>query len=410
MNQDISGLKEQLGQLSEAHSSGALTDEQFEHDKALLERRILDDGTSLDGEPMVGVAVAKDDVATQPASATGSGLGLRMGFSLAIALLVIAVAGYWWLRPSLVVNASLPSAPTAASPHANSSEQLGTMVDKLAARLKDNPDDAAGWAMLARSYGAMSRIPEAVDAYARAVALSKEDGGLLVDYADALAVKNNRSLTGEPMSLIERALKLNPRNVKALAMAGTDAFDRRDYVAAVKFWEQVSEYGGADNLFAQAIQPSLVQARQLAGLPASKLQASSNLGLSVPGAVPAKAASAPATIGHLSGTVTLAPALAREVKPEDTVFIFARAAEGSRMPLAILRKQVKDLPVQFTLDDGMSMSSAGNLTNAGRVIVAARVSKSGQAIPGKGDLFGQSEPVTVGAKDLKIEIRDVVKQ
>jgi cytochrome c-type biogenesis protein CcmH len=241
--------------------------------------------------------------------------------------------------------------------------------------------------------------------------LSKTDSGLMVDYADALAVKNNRTLAGEPMKLITRALKLDPRNVKALAMAGTDAFDRKDYRSAVKFWDQVVEFGGADNLFSQQIQSGLAQARQLSGLPASAPVSSSGPVTPSTGVVgAASAALAAASTGSIQGTVTLASALTREAKPEDTVFVFARAAEGPRMPLAILRKQVKDLPISFILDDSMAMSPAATLSKAGRVVVGARISKSGNAIPEKGDLAGQSAQVTVGAKGLAIEIRDVIKQ
>jgi cytochrome c-type biogenesis protein CcmH len=335
---------------------------------------------------------------------------------LAALIVVVASVGYVLTRTAEPVTgtgaeATAPDAMGAAQPHATNSEQMGAMMDKLAARLKDQPDDAAGWAMLARSYGVLGRSAEAVDAYAKALELSKTDSGLMVDYADALAFKNNRTLAGEPMKLITRALKLDPRNVKALAMAGTDAFDRKDYRAAVRFWEQVVEFGGADNLFAQQLQSGLAEARQLAGLPASAPVTGSSPATASTGAViTAGAASAVAPTGSVQGTVTLASALARETKPEDTVFVFARAAEGPRMPLAILRKQVKDLPISFTLDDSMAMSPAATLSKAGRVVVGARISKSGNAIPEKGDFAGQSAQVNVGAKGLLIEIRDVVKQ
>jgi cytochrome c-type biogenesis protein CcmH len=111
----------------------------------------------------------------------------------------------------------------------------------------------------------------------------------------------------------------------------------------------------------------------------------------------------------VSGTVTLSAALAKQAQPDDTVFIFARTAEGSRMPLAILRKQVKDLPFTFKLDDSMAMSPASALSTASKVIVGARVSKSGNAMPQPGDLSGQSAPVNVGATDVKIEIKEAVK-
>jgi cytochrome c-type biogenesis protein CcmH len=155
-------------------------------------------------------------------------------------------------------------------------------------------------------------------------------------------------------------------------------------------------------VFATQVEPAIAEARNLAGLPpaAKPLDAAPKGGAATP------AAASNATV---SGTVTLSAALAKQAQPDDTVFVFARAAEGSRMPLAILRKQVKDLPITFTLNDSMAMSPASALSTASKVIVGARVSKSGNAMPQAGDLSGQSAPVSVGASGLKIEIKEAVK-
>ncbi|MEQ1657953.1 MAG: c-type cytochrome biogenesis protein CcmI, partial [Hylemonella sp.] len=232
---------------------------------------------------------------------------------------------------------------------------------------------------------------DALKAYERAVALRRDDADLLADYADALALKNKRQLAGEPMKWVERALKADPRNLKALALAGTHAYERKDYKGAVKYWQQLTDYGTPGNELVQQIAPGLAQAREQAGLPAT-------------------AAISPATaLGtSVSGTVTLAPALARQASPDDTVFIYARDAQGSRMPLAILRKQVRDLPLRFTLDDSLAMSPAAKLSGARQVIVEARVSKSGEARAQAGDLSGQTGPVSPGATSLTLEIRDTV--
>jgi cytochrome c-type biogenesis protein CcmH len=322
---------------------------------------------------------------------------------LAVTVVALAGLGYWWKgSPDLAGSAATQAAAggtaeSPATPHATNSDQIAAMTDKLAARLKDQPNDAEGWSMLARSYSVLGKHPEALKAYEKALSLRKDDATLLADYADALAVKNNRSLAGEPMKLIERALKLEPGNLKALALAGTYSFDKKDYAAAVKYWEKAAQTGGPDNPMVQQMLPGLAEARDLAGLPAAS--------------GPLDATPKPSAAGGktVSGSVSLAPALLKQVSPEDTVFIFARASEGSRMPLAILRKQVKDLPIQFSLDDSMAMAPANKLSGAAKVVVGARVSKSGNAMPQPGDFSGQTVAVAVGATALKIEIKDAVK-
>jgi cytochrome c-type biogenesis protein CcmH len=204
---------------------------------------------------------------------------------IAVAVLAVAGAGYWWTGSRATTSnatamASMPTLPPAmagagsgdapvpasSAPHGTSTDQVVSMTDRLAQRLKDQPQDAEGWAMLARSYSVLGRHPEALKAYEKAIALRKDDANLLADYADSLAMKNNRVLAGEPLKLVERALKLEPHNVKALSMAGSEAFDRQDYAKATQYWQQVVQFGPADSPMVQQIAPSLERAKQMAGL------------------------------------------------------------------------------------------------------------------------------------------------
>jgi cytochrome c-type biogenesis protein CcmH len=146
----------------------------------------------------------------------------------------------------------------------------------------------------------------------------------------------------------------------------------------------------------QQISAAADDARQRAGLPPT---AKSTEPAPSPTAAPAQ----------VVGTVSLSTQLAQQARPEDTVFIVARPAQGPRMPLAVLRKQVKDLPLQFTLDDSLAMSPQMKLSAYSQVVVGARVSKSGQAMPQAGDLEGWSKPVNVGTTGIKIDIKDVVR-
>jgi cytochrome c-type biogenesis protein CcmH len=182
----------------------------------------------------------------------------------------------------------------------------------------------------------------------------------------------------------------------------------------------VVQHAPPDSPYLPQVQSSIAEARERGGLgPAAAAAGRPAAATAAAPVVAAQAAAAPqakpaaatdaAAAGMIRGTVRLSPALAMMAAPTDAVFIFARPAEGSRMPLAILRKQVKDLPVDFVLDDSMAMSPGAKLSLFPKVVVSARVSKTGQAVPATGDLTGQSAPIGPTASGLMIEINEVVK-
>ena len=401
MNEDLQDLRRQLQELRELHDRGAIDAAQYEARRTPLERRLVEtvlvEPTAAPGAKAATVAPAA------PAAPPAERPSGRLLALVCTAVVAVAVIGYSMTgSPGLAgwpmaAGPQGPAAPASAVEHAQNLQRIEAMVDKLAARMKESPDDAEGWSMLARSYAVLGRHAEAVPAYERAVALREGDPQLLADYADALAMRNNGDLAGEPLRLIERALKIDPRHLKALSLAGTAAFDRKDYASAVRHWSAILEAAPPGSDYVAQVQASIDEARQLGGLPAAPAATSP-----APQAAAQRAAA-------VSGTVSLAPALAAQAAPDDTVFVFARAADGPRMPLAILRKQVRDLPFEFTLDDSLSMSPAARLSGAARVVVGARISKSGQAVPSPGDLAGQSAAVDVGSRGLKIEIAEVVK-
>jgi cytochrome c-type biogenesis protein CcmH len=404
MTNTIDSLKQKLDQLKQLHASGVLPDAKFEEGKSALERQILDlvlAGAPVSGTPQAAGKAKAAASADVPAPAAKPSALLLAG--LAVAIIAVAGGGYLWKGMPVPVQgeaepAQMTSADGKPAPHSTTAEQIAAMTEKLAERLKQKPDDVEGWSMLARSYSVLGRHADALKAYKTASDLRKDDPTLLADYADSLAVNNDSNLEGEPMKLVERALKLDPKNLKALYLAGTYDFNKKDYKGAVKVWEKLAESGPPGNVFVNQVQPAIAEARSLAGLP--------------PAAKPLDVAPVTAAVdsgASVSGTVTLSAALAKQAQPDDTVFVFARAVEGSRMPLAILRKQVKDLPISFNLNDSMAMSPASALSSQSQVIVGARVSKSGNAMPQPGDLQGQSAPVKVGASDLKIEIKEAVK-
>lgn len=330
--------------------------------------------------------------------------------ALAGFVLVVAGVGYAWYGTPAALRGDVPQAAAApGAGHGGQMEQIAAMLGRLEERLKAQPDDAEGWSMLGRSYSVLGRYPEAVEAFKRVVALGAGNPPLraqaLADQADATAMAAGRKLSGEPEKLIEQALQADPKNLKALALAGTIAFDNGDFARAVKLWQDAVAVAEPGSELARNLQGGIAEAQ-------GRLGQAGGAGAPPVAAAPATPAPPAAAAASVTGRVTLAAALAAQAGPEDTVFVFARAAgntPGPRAPLAILRKQVKDLPLTFTLDDSLAMNPALRLSSVQQVVVGARISKSGNAIAQPGDLQGLSQPVAVGARDVAIEIAEVVR-
>lgn len=407
-------LKDQLAELEAERARGAVAEPQYLEIKAELERRVLDDVQASEQAPV------------------GSGRVRSRAPAIVIAALVPVLAAglYWRLGDPAAFDPALQAAAGDPADGHMTGEQLEAMIGSLRQRLDKEPDNVAGWSTLARTYYQMQRFNDAVAAYEKLAALIPDDANLLADYADAAAMAQGRKFEGRPRELVERALKLDPTQWKALAMAGTDAFDQGNFKQAVAHWEKLRAQLPPDAPIAQSISSSIAEARQRGGMPAdtappamARAPASGAASGSASGPMPQddvhKSAAAkreqPAAQGApaaaataVSGTVALSPALKAKVAPTDIVFIFARPAQGPRMPLALTQVQVKDLPAKFTLDDSQAMSPNFRLSGQSEVIIGARISKTGNPMPASGDLEGLSAPVKVGAKDASVTIENVL--
>ncbi len=397
-------LRDQRRELEADFANGMVTSEQYEAAAAEIDRRVLEETQSAGRGPV----------------ATPKRSGRLTAGVIAVALPIVAAGLYVLLGTPAALSPEFAQQQVQRAgeeAHKITPDQLDQMLARLATRLEQEPDNAEGWSVLARSYSARGKPQEAVKAYERATTLLPTDAQLLADYADTLGLVQGRSLAGKPMQLIERALKADPTQWKALALAGTAAFDAKDYRKAVDYWERAKASVPPTSPFAQSIDGSIAEARELGKLgPAPVLAAAAPR---VPpiapdasnphatGAPPTAVAAPAASAGGgatVAGTVTLAPALAKSAQPDDTVFIFARAAQGPRIPLALVRKQVRDLPVTFTLDDSQAMSPEMKLSNFAEVVVGARISKTGSAAPQSGDLETISPPIKLGTKGLALLI------
>jgi cytochrome c-type biogenesis protein CcmH len=239
--------RDQFADLDADLRRGTLSEAQYAEAKGELERRLLDEGR------------AERKVPATPAKASRT-----TAVVVAVAVPLLAGLLYWKLGSP---EAFSPIATPVDSAHQLNPEQVNQMVEQLAARLQKEPDNIEGWVILARSYYTMRRFPEAAAAYERLTALVPDEPDLLADYADALAMSKNRDLSGKPMELVNRALKIDPTHWKALAMAGTAAFDRKDYKGAVDYWERLRASQPADSPIVQTITTSINEARHLAGMP-----------------------------------------------------------------------------------------------------------------------------------------------
>lgn len=357
--------REQLEELAAELQRGALTKEEFERASREIEHRIVSE---------YGKPAAPQPAGWRPNTAAALAVGLLLPLAV--------VLGYLQLgSPNALSGAAAEPA------HTVSPDQMESLVERLAARLQQTPEDAEGWMLLGRSLNVLGQYDRAAQAYARAAQLSPKDAGLLADYADTLAMARGRKLEGEPFAIVKRALEVDPEHIKALALAGTAEFERRNYAAAIGYWERLLKVAPPQSEFARSVAESIAEARTLGGDALAQKEARSQ---------------------SLQGVVSIEPALAAKLSPGDTVFVLARPVSGSRMPLAVARTTVAALPYRFTLDDSMAMAPGATISSHAKVVVAARVSKSGNAISQKGDIEGTSDPVAPGASGVNVVLSRII--
>lgn len=369
---DITSLpiyREQLLELQADFANGTLREAQFRESEQELKRRLLEESQIQ--------AMPRSDANKQRVIAA----------TIALALPLAAYTLYYLLGQPETFATSAHQSGAPIDAEKITPQQFATMTQRLAVKLRQQPNDPQGWAMLAKAYTALGRNSDAIMAYDRAVLLAPENATLLTEYAYALAANNNNSYVGRPRDIIAQGLKLEPNNPRVLALAGSAAFEAKDFNAAIAYWERLLTLVPKDSELTDEIIASINAAR--AG---AEQKPAAAVGTSV------------------SGTVSLSDTLKAKTAASDTLFIYARAAGNNvpKMPLAVWRGAVKDLPKTFTLDDSMAMTPTMVLSKFEQVTVEARVSKSGNAIPQSGDLSGAAVTVKPGATDIKILIDRVI--
>jgi cytochrome c-type biogenesis protein CcmH len=342
-----------------------------------------------------------------PAPLAAAPAGASLILLLAVLVPALSVGFYLWVGNPDALDPAAAVATAAATP-----ASMEEAIVALEARLEAEPTDIEGWVLLGRSRRNQERFADAEKALARAHALAPDEVEILIDYAEAKALATpERRFGGESLALLQQAQTRDPGNPRARWLLGIAAMQGGRPAEAVELWEALLADMPPDASARNALSKQINDARAQAGLPPLPDSAPA-----VPPMLAAPAAAAPAAATASASTdavagprievnVSLDPAIASAVPTDAVLFVFARAPQGSRAPLAIQRMPASALPATVVLDNSMGMIAGMNLSSQTEVIIGARISASGNAAPQSGDLEGllDPQPVGIGKVDLRID-------
>lgn len=381
---NVALFQDQMAELERDRTQGIVSEEQFQQARVELSQRLLSEVSGNAGS----------------AGTTNAKSGGPWRYAILACVPIVTVLAYLGLGTPEALDASAVK-PKQAAP-ADHARNLDQLAERLAERLQKNPNDTEAWVLLARSYQMLGRSAEAVTAFARAIELVPNSAQLHADYADVQVAANGGQWSAQAQATVRKALEIDPSHPKAMWLAGTDAFLRKDYAAALAYWEKLLPLAEPGSEVAQTIQNNIAEARSLAGGAKPSAAPAKVAEIAAPAAKPVTASGSGAEA--LRGTVTLDAKLKSAVNPTDAVFVFARAAHGPKMPLAIRRITVQELPYTFSLDDAAAMAPGMMISKFDQVVVGARISRTGDAMAKPGDLEGFSAPVKPGAAGIEVRI------
>lgn len=382
--QNIAITKERLNELKIEFEKNTISDEEYEQTREELEQALLNDVE----QP------ASEDV--KQSCSESYNRFTRFALILSVPLLALGLYAYLG-KPGLIDGAQQQAvAPSDVAGHAaaNKAGKLGTveqMVEKLAAKLKENPDNAEGWFMLGRSYLSMNRYKEAAEALEKTNQLIPNNPVIMLRYADALSMSRDGQISGKPFELIKKAVEIKPDDPTGLWLLGMGYEEQGEYQKAISYWNLLLPLL-KDNQSRDEVNNLIRSAKSKAGISITENSATPVVNAEKQAAT------------SLKLKVSIDHSMLKNVSMEDTVFIFAKAVNGPPMPLAVVRKQVKDLPLHVTLDDSMAMLPNMRLSSFDKVKITARISKAGKPLLQKGDLHSIEKRIKLPYAD-SINIR-----
>ena len=365
---------QRLQELEQEFNDGLITDDQLQQARLEMQHTLLKETGA--------------DVSTPATRTRDPRRDWKSAGTLLVLLPLTAAGMYYYLgSPGIIRSLQLTSQITADSSREQQIATIAEMVDSLAERMQDNPDDIEGWTMLARSYKVLHRYAEAASAFEHVYTLEPGNVDVILQYADSLAMQNNGRLAGRPELLIHQALEQAPDNPMALWLAGMAAAEQGDRAVALEHWQRLLPLVNSD---AEAYQ----QVRQMI----ASLQPGDSTGQP-----DITAAQQPAAdTSSVQVRVQLSNGLKDQVQAGDTLYIYARAVSGPPMPLAAARYTVADLPLAITLDDSMAMMPEMKISAFDEVTVSARISRSGNPTAASGDLEAAAQRATPGQEGVVV--------
>lgn len=370
---DIGGA---LRELLLARAAGQINQDEFDRRQATLHASLL-------GSPAAAPPQAALD---------------KRVWMIPAGILVLGIVVYFsFFRPGTVaVPDAMPPIPpltTGAGPAPANTKggDLNTVVKRLADKMEADPKNGEGWLLLAKTYGELRRFAEADGAYAKAAALLPADATMLADWADAHVMAKDRQWDAAGRDIVKRALAVDPKHVKSLALAGSEAFDRKDYKGAIALWKRMKAAAQPESMDSKLADANIAEAEAV-------------MSGKKPEAEPAPAAFGPV----VGGVVSLSPKLRDKVDAGDTLFVVAKAPDGKGPPLAVWKHQGKDFPVEFRLDDNAAIIPGRVISQFAEVLLSAKISKSGTAESANGDILAPAVKARVGTTTLNLELSELV--
>ncbi len=368
---DIRIARERLEELRKEHARGELSDEEFEQAKVDLE-----------------IALAQDLEAVEKHTIKATTDRAAIATVVAVIVLVPTIVAGIYLQtgsPDLIDASPQMAANTTAKNAAHKAGSIAELVGELEKRMQQEPNNPKGWFLLGRTYMKLDRYDDAARAFDKLNELLPNNPTVLISLADALSMQNGGQVPERAVTLLDKALELDPENPTALWLRGNAAGQRHQDADALKYWARAWPLLAQEPALQQELGKLIRAVEQRSGLKADLPKIAPPVmmaGTNDNGTSPAPAAGGPS----LTVEVALDAELMDKASPDDIVFIYAKAVSGPPMPLAVVRKRVSELPVKVELNDSMAMMPQMRLSSFPRVKVGARVSKSGRPIPQAGDL------------------------